>query len=115
MLDEPIDTVFSGFVLRGRPSDRRLHCEFSAYCFQSEAVRKQIIAKASYTTRALTNGRFLSDVMLNLPSIPEQTAIAIVLSDMDAELSALDARLTKTRAIKQGMMQELLTGRTRLI
>lgn len=115
MLDDPIDTVFSGFVLRGRPSDRRLHSEFSAYCFQSEAVRKQIIAKASYTTRALTNGRFLSDVMLSLPSIAEQTAIATVLSEMDAELTALDARLAKTQAIKQGMMQELLTGRTSLL
>ncbi|MBL0299331.1 MAG: restriction endonuclease subunit S [Betaproteobacteria bacterium] len=45
----------------------------------------------------------------------EQTAIATVLSDMDAELAALEARRDKTRALKQGMMQELLTGRTRLV
>ncbi|WP_186407325.1 restriction endonuclease subunit S [Candidatus Accumulibacter aalborgensis] len=45
----------------------------------------------------------------------EQTAIATVLSDMDAELSALEARRDKTRALKQAMMQELLTGRVRLI
>ncbi|WP_228732042.1 MULTISPECIES: restriction endonuclease subunit S [Pseudomonas] len=45
----------------------------------------------------------------------EQTAIATVLGDMDAELSALEQRLAKTRALKQGMMQELLTGRTRLL
>jgi len=38
-----------------------------------------------------------------------------VLTDMDAELAALTHRLTKTRALKQGMMQELLTGRTRLV
>jgi type I restriction enzyme S subunit len=44
----------------------------------------------------------------------EQTAIAGVLSDMDAELAALEQRLAKTRALKQGMMQELLTGRVRL-
>lgn len=44
----------------------------------------------------------------------EQTAIAAVLSDMDAELAALEAKLAKARAIKQGMMQELLTGRIRL-
>ena len=43
------------------------------------------------------------------------TAIAEVLSDMDAELAALEQRRAKTRALKQGMMQELLTGRTRLI
>ena len=45
----------------------------------------------------------------------EQTAIAEVLSDMDAEIAALEQRLAKTRALKQGMMQELLTGKTRLI
>ena len=47
--------------------------------------------------------------------LPEQTAIATVLSDMDAELTALEQRREKTRALKQGMMQELLTGRTRLV
>jgi len=49
------------------------------------------------------------------PSVPEQTAIAGVLSDMDAELAALEQQLAKTRALKQGMMQELLTGRIRLL
>jgi type I restriction enzyme S subunit len=50
-----------------------------------------------------------------LPPLPEQTAIATVLSDMDLELAALEQRRDKTRALKQGMMQELLTGRTRLV
>jgi len=45
----------------------------------------------------------------------EQTAIATILSDMDAELAALEARRDKTRALKQAMMQELLTGRVRLV
>jgi type I restriction enzyme S subunit len=48
------------------------------------------------------------------PKIEEQTAIATILSDMDNEIQALEKRLTKTRQIKQGMMQQLLTGRTRL-
>ena len=51
-----------------------------------------------------------------IPSADEQCAIAVVLSDMDAEiLAALEQKRDKTRALKQGMMQELLTGRTRLI
>lgn len=51
-----------------------------------------------------------------IPStIEEQTAIATVLSDMDAEIAAFEARRDKTRALKQGMMQALLTGRTRLV
>jgi type I restriction enzyme S subunit len=53
-------------------------------------------------------------IIVPLPSIPEQTAIATVLSDMDTEIAALEARREKTRALKQGMMQELLTGRIRL-
>ncbi|MEO5607964.1 MAG: restriction endonuclease subunit S [Polaromonas sp.] len=60
-----------------------------------------------------------NDVHLFKMSIPaskaEQTAIATVLSDMDAELAALQARHDKTRALKQGMMQALLTGRIRLV
>jgi type I restriction enzyme S subunit len=116
MLDDPKDTVFSGFVLRARPLNYSRLCDaFKAYCFGVAAVRKQITSKASYTTRALTNGRILSEVLLPLPSRPEQTAIAEVLTDMDAELAALERRRDKTRALKQAMIQELLTGKTRLI
>ncbi|MEA3187144.1 MAG: type restriction enzyme subunit [Chthoniobacter sp.] len=99
ILDEPDQTVFSGFVLRGRPKDDRLCDAFKAYCFRSSFVRKQIISKASYTTRALTNGRILSAVILPVPTPAEQTAIARVLSDMDAELAALEQRRDKTRAL----------------
>ena len=52
---------------------------------------------------------------VRLPQVREQLAIAEILSDMDAEIAALEARRDKTRNLKQGMMQELLTGRTRLI
>jgi len=52
---------------------------------------------------------------MNCSPLPEQTAIATVLSDMALELAALEQRRDKTRALKQGMMQELLTGRTRLL
>jgi type I restriction enzyme S subunit len=50
-----------------------------------------------------------------LPSLAEQSAIAGVLADMDAELAALEARRAKTQALKQAMMQSLLTGRIRLV
>ena len=58
----------------------------------------------------------LAAVRVSFPGgLPEQTAIAAVLSDMDAELATLEARRDKTRALKQAMMQELLTGKTRLV
>lgn len=57
----------------------------------------------------------LASVEVRMPPIPEQRAIAAVLTDMDAEIAALEARRDKTRLLKRGMMQELLTGRTRLV
>ncbi|WP_084502213.1 restriction endonuclease subunit S [Fundidesulfovibrio putealis] len=56
-----------------------------------------------------------SEITVSLPPLAEQTAISAILSDMDAELSTLESKLSKARQIKQGMMQELLTGRVRLI
>ena len=52
---------------------------------------------------------------VRLPPVCEQRALAAVLSDMDAEIAALEARRDKTGDIKQAMMQELLTGKTRLV
>jgi len=63
----------------------------------------------------IVNKTLFSETAVALPLLPEQTAIAEVLSDMDAELAALEQRRDKTRALKQGMMQELLTGKTRLV
>ena len=111
----PFDTVFSGFVLRARPKLDVLDNAYKAYCFRTPEVRDQIVSKASYTTRALTNGRSLSSVKIRVPERSEQTAIAEILSDMELELDALEAKLSKARQVKQGMMQELLTGKTRLV
>jgi Restriction endonuclease S subunits len=57
----------------------------------------------------------LRSVEVSLPPLAEQQAIATVLSDMDAEIDALEKKREKTKLIKQGMMQELLTGRIRLV
>lgn len=61
------------------------------------------------------NAGTIESIQTALPSIDEQIAIAAILSDMDKEIQALQQRLDKTRQLKQGMMQELLTGKTRLI
>lgn len=116
LLDDVKDTVFSGFVLRARPKNDMLVDTYKAYCFSSQVVRKQVISKSTYTTRALTNGRILSSVSLPLPGAKlEQEAIASALADMDVELSSLESELSKARHLKQAMMQELLTGRIRLV
>ena len=59
--------------------------------------------------------RTIENIEISLPSPEKQVQIATILSGMDAEITALEAKLEKYRHIKQGMMQNLLTGRIRLI
>jgi type I restriction enzyme S subunit len=86
--------------------------EFLYYVF--EASKQYLQANAGTTATSIISKAAFAQLTFTVPNLPEQTAIAEVLSDMDAELAALEQRREKTRALKQGMMQELLTGRTRL-
>ena len=67
------------------------------------------------TTHSRISRSALGELSVAIPPLKEQKAIAAILSEMDAELEALEERVSKTRDLKQGMMQELLTGRTRLV
>ncbi len=96
------------------PSDG-LNGEYLAHALR--AAGDEILAsclKAGTTVESIEY-RWLRAFAVRLPPFSEQSAIAAVLSDMDAELEALEARREKTRALKGAMMQELLTGRTRLV
>ena len=79
------------------------------------SLKDSVRSLGQHGTQANLNKGMVQAFRIPLPSREEQKAIATVLSDMDAELTALGARRDKTRALKQGMMQELLTGRTRLV
>jgi type I restriction enzyme, S subunit len=93
-----------------RVLDAKLSCRFLAYALQELHSHKIF----DYTMKAHPSV-IRGEYTVPLPSTTEQTAIAAVLSDMDAEIAALEAKLAKARQVKQGMMQELLTGKTRLI
>ena len=69
----------------------------------------------SATALPSLNGRDIAALTFGFPSLLEQAAIAKILSDMDSDLAAMEAKRDKAINIKQGMMQELLTGRIRLI
>ena len=107
--------LFSGRLLRVRPDQRQLWAQYLSYQFHSEPFKALVRSVAVGQTMASLNTQILKGINVAFPTLNEQTAIATILSDMDAELTALEARRDKTRALKQGMMQELLTGRTRLI
>lgn len=87
---------------------------FKGYLHQITEVKKQLERLATGLKVYGLSKMNLATVSVPLPSLEEQTAIATVLNDMDHEIEQLQRRLSKTRQIKQGMMQELLTGRTRL-
>jgi type I restriction enzyme S subunit len=107
--------LFSGRLLRVRPRMDIIDPTFLSYQFHSERFRADVRSVAVGQTMASLNTKILNGLVVYLPTLAEQTAIAEVLSDMDAELAALEARRDKTRLLKQGMMQELLTGKTRLV
>lgn len=93
---------------------RTRYSVFVFYQFQSDLIQKQINEIMGATINQITN-KDMFGFKIILPDEKEQTAIAAILSDMDEEIQALEQRLNKTCQIKQGMMQELLTGRTRLV
>ena len=100
-------------IIRPHSNDR----VFSAFLadYLTEVKKAEIAERTQGITIIHLYGRDLLDFELELPLFDEQCAIATVLSDMDAEIAALERRRDKTKQIKQGMMQELLTGRVRLV
>ena len=95
-------------VLQGK---KNILCnKFLAYCISSMNISHYLVGG----TRAKLNGSTLKQIEILCPQYKEQTAIAQILGDMDSEINALQARIEKLREIKQGMMQNLLTGKIRL-
>lgn len=89
--------------------------DFCKYMLLGPVGRNQVASSMKGAAQPGLNCGDIARFLLPLPSIPEQSAIAAVLSDMDIEITALEDRRDKTRDLKQGMMQELLTGQIRLI
>jgi len=96
------------------PNDRLITTD---YLFQLIKTDRFIEAASNAygTHMPRSDWNVVKNYELPLPLLPEQAAIATILPDMDAEIAALEAKLAKARQIKQGMMQELLTGKTRLV
>ncbi len=87
--------------------------EFLYYLFEFNP--QYLLSNAGMTATSIVSRATFCELSFEVPPLTEQKAIATVLSDMDAEITALERRRDKTRTIKQGMMQQLLTGRVRLV
>ena len=95
-------------------NQRRVNPTYLAYLFRANEGRALVSSLAQGATRYNISKTKLLELSPVLPPRGEQDAIVGVLGDAEAEIQGLQSRLSKTRDIKQGMMQELLTGRTRL-
>jgi len=117
VFEGPADTyVYPDLMMRLRFHEQSI-AEWVWRYVNTRRGREYLLGRAAGSSGSMVkiSGAALRSMMVPLPSRPERIAIATVLSDMDAEIAALEARRDKTRLLKQGMMQELLTGRVRLL
>jgi len=99
-----------------RPKSGLISLQYLANCYMASVLcQKMIQLWAGGAAQPNLGASEMAKFLLPLPVEKEQTAIATILSDMDTDIQTLQQRLNKTRQIKQGMMQELLTGKTRLV
>lgn len=105
--------VTTSQAILGITTTKSLLLEFLYYYLTYK--QDEIASQGQQGTQSNLNKGMVQDILINIPAIEEQKAIAQILSDMDAEITQLETKKEKYQAIKQGMMQELLTGKTRLI
>ena len=113
--DEVENTYLNSFCFGYRLKDNKQNPLFLSYFFNGEIGRKIMSVLAQGATRYNLSKNNFAETMINLPSKEEQIAIASILSDMDSEIESLEKKLAKARQLKQGMMQQLLTGKIRLV
>lgn len=102
-------------TIRFKPDSLMLLKEYLFYFLSSKDFKIQISEQATGSAQLNFGPSHLDKIIINIPSLPEQTAIANILTNMDNDIQELQNKLTKAKHIKQGMMQELLTGKTRLV
>jgi type I restriction enzyme S subunit len=112
-LTSEVEAYAGGDIVILRP--RQTDAAFLGYFLNTAPISRQKASRGQGDAVVHISASSLAAIRCKLPPLPEQTAIAAVLTSMDTELAVLEQRREKTRALKQAMMQELLTGRTRLV
>ena len=109
MLDEPKDTVFSGFVLRGRAlQDDPLTLQFKRYVFFTDAFRKEMVKKSSITTRALTSGTAIKNMEFVFPkNKKEQEFIGTFFRQLDRLVTLHQRKRERLENIKKAMLEKM--------
>ena len=92
-----------------------ISCNYECHCFQTLAIKRQFLFYSVGTKVSGISKTNIVKIWLAIPKLAEQEAIATILSEMETEIEEIERKIAKFRQIKQGMMQELLTGRIRLV
>ncbi|MBU0532556.1 restriction endonuclease subunit S [bacterium] len=107
--------VFAGFLIRVKANAKILDCHYLIFLTQTKSYWNWVLANSMRSGQPGLNSEEYKSLQIPLPpTIIEQSAIAHVLSDTDAFIQSVDKLITKKKNIKQGAMQELLTGKKRL-
>lgn len=106
--------LFSGRLLRVRIDPRRVHPPFLSQLFGTERFKETVRSVAVGQTMPSLNTQILKGISLYIPDLVVQRSIADALQAADETITSIERLIIKKQAIKQGMMQQLLTGRTRL-
>jgi type I restriction enzyme S subunit len=106
--------VFAGFLMAVRPDPNVLDPDYLSLVFQSRHYWNWITSESMRSGQPGINARQLAQLEISPPSIAEQRAVAAAVQRVDDLINALERLIAKKFDVKQGMMQELLTGRTRL-
>lgn len=109
---EPV--VFGGFVIRAKPKSKELKDLFKKYCFSSEQFRKEVIKQGQGVVRGNIGQNNLRVIPFLLPPGNEQIRIVSVLETWNQVIEKIEEKIAIKKQIKRGLMQELLTGKTRL-
>ena len=110
-----VEGVFHNNFFKINYDKKRVGRDYLFYFLSFSETYKEILERAGTSTIPDLNHKDFYSIPIIIPPIPEQQAIATILSDMDTEIEALEKKKSKYQRIKQGMMQELLTGKTRLV
>ncbi len=113
-LDNAIAT-FGGFVIRARPKGNQIDPAYSVFLFQSKSYRSQVVKLGQGAIRANIGQKDLARVCILVPPLAEQKKIAQILSTWDKAISVTEKLLTNSQQQKKALMQQLLTGKKRLL
>lgn len=111
LLDDIENCTFSGFVLRARPLTDDLLPEYCKYCFFTFAFRKEVIKRATLTTRALTNGGSLSKISIPIPDKDKQSEIVSTLDKFESYITKLEKMIVLRQKQYEYYREQLLTFR----